>query len=98
MGALHGRFTPQDRKKGSTAPRPLPSPSSLCKVEAVDFGRLGIEQQLRVVRSADVMVGYHGAALTLSLFMPPESALVEIEGSFRCGRAGRVQRGSATHS
>lgn len=35
------------------------------------------------VRGADVLVGYHGAALTLSLFMREESALVEIQAEYR---------------
>jgi capsular polysaccharide biosynthesis protein len=52
-------------------------------VSAVEFGGLSIEEQVRRARQADVLVGYHGAALTLALFMHPQSALVEIESSFR---------------
>lgn len=55
---------------------------------AVDLGSMQIEAQLRLVRQADVFAGYHGAALTLALFMPEESALVEIMEYYRCG-AGR---------
>lgn len=63
-------------------------PTCRPQLVAVDLGALGIEEQLRLVRSADVLAGYHGAALTLSLFMPPESALLEVEEAYRC-----VQRG-----
>ncbi|GAB4822466.1 hypothetical protein N2152v2_009512 [Parachlorella kessleri] len=54
------------------------------QVLPVDFGRLGMEEQIRVVRGADVLAGYHGAALTLSLFMPVQSALVEVQEAYRC--------------
>lgn len=46
------------------------------------MGSLGIEDQILLMRQTDVLAGYHGAALTLSLFMPPESALVEVEEEF----------------
>lgn len=51
---------------------------------AVDFGKLPIEEQIRQVRSADVLAGYHGAALTLACFMDHRGALVEIEEEWRC--------------
>lgn len=59
-----------------------------------DFARLGVEDQIQVVRGADVMVSYHGAGLTLSLFMRPEAALIEIEETFRC----RCARITASHA
>ena len=50
----------------------------------LDFGRLGgIEDQIREVRQADVLAGYHGAALTLALFMPWQSGLVEVQEEWR---------------
>lgn len=61
----------------------MPSKVCLPQVDAVEFGDLSIEQQIRLMRQTDVLAGYHGAALTLSLFMPPESALVEVEEDYR---------------
>jgi capsular polysaccharide biosynthesis protein len=52
-------------------------------VLAIEFGGLSIEEQIRRVRQADVLVGYHGAALTLALFMNRQSGLVEIDEMFR---------------
>lgn len=66
----------------------------MCPLQVVnaDFGRLGIEDQITLLRQADVLASYHGAGLTLSLFMRREAALVEIQGSggFRCRCAGVV--------
>ena len=54
---------------------------------ALDFGQLPLEEQIRQARSADVLAGYHGAALTLACFMDPPAALVEVEEEWRCTRA-----------
>ena len=62
-------------------PPALPCPAQLVEL---DFGRLGgIEDQIREVRQADVLAGYHGAALTLALFMPWQSGLVEVQEEWR---------------
>ncbi len=50
----------------------------------MDFGKLPLEEQIRQVRSTDVLAGYHGAALTLACFMDYRGALVEIEEEWRC--------------
>ena len=42
------------------------------------FGRLGLAEDLRRVRAADVLVGMHGAGLTNAFFMRRRSALVEV--------------------
>lgn len=51
---------------------------------AVDFGQMSVEEQIRRVRGADVLAGYHGAALTLACFMDWQGALVEVEEGWRC--------------
>lgn len=45
---------------------------------------MSVEEQIRRVRSADVLAGYHGAALTLACFMDWQGALVEVEEGWRC--------------
>ena len=72
----------------SPPPRPRPYTPALARcrprqVVAVEFGGLSMEEQIRRVRQADVLAGYHGAALTLALYMSEPSGLVEVEGSFR---------------
>ena len=42
------------------------------------FGQLGLAEDLRRVRAADVLVGMHGAGLTNAFFMRRRSALVEV--------------------
>lgn len=54
------------------------------ELSAYDFGRIPFATQARLTRTADVLVGVHGAALTWALFLPDTSALVEIELGFRC--------------
>jgi hypothetical protein len=57
-------------------------------VERRDFARLGVEEQLGVAAASEVLVGMHGAALTLALYMPPHGAVLELwpkeEGIWRC--------------
>ena len=45
----------------------------------VDLGTLTFEQQVAAVNSVDLLVGMHGAALNLLLFVLPERRLVELK-------------------
>jgi protein O-GlcNAc transferase len=47
-------------------------------VQTVDFADHSLEDQIRIARKTDVLVGIHGAGLTHSIFLEPESAVVEI--------------------
>ena len=53
----------------------LPAGSSIV---LVDLGSLTFEQQVAAVNSADLLVGMHGAALNLLLFVLPERRRVEL--------------------
>ena len=55
-------------------------------VSVVNFGKegLGILEQMKIARSAKVLIGEHGAALTHALWMRPGTKLVEITDTFRC--------------
>jgi hypothetical protein len=47
-------------------------------ITVYDFATKSLEEQLRIVQDTDVLVGHHGAALTHSIFLNPEAAVVEI--------------------
>ncbi|EFC35483.1 predicted protein [Naegleria gruberi] len=48
-------------------------------VERVDFAHLKLVEQIQKVHDSDFLIGYHGAGLTHSLWMPEEtSAVLEI--------------------
>jgi hypothetical protein len=47
-------------------------------VETVDFSQMAFEQQIRVVRETDLLIGAHGAALTHLLWSAPNAAILEI--------------------
>ncbi|KAL1871933.1 hypothetical protein Daus18300_004569 [Diaporthe australafricana] len=47
-------------------------------IDVVDFATMGFADQLRLVQNTDVLVGHHGAAMTHTMFMAPESAAVEV--------------------
>ena len=52
-----------------------------------DLSDLSFSEQLSIVRSTNVLVGLHGAALTWAYFLPPNSSLIEISNepaSARC--------------
>lgn len=48
------------------------------KVELVDFAEMSFPDQIRLVRSTDILVGVHGAGLTHELFLTQGSTVVEI--------------------
>jgi hypothetical protein len=48
------------------------------KIDVVDFATISFVDQLRLVQNTDVLVGHHGAAMTHTMFMAPESAVVEV--------------------
>lgn len=50
----------------------------------VDFATLDILEQIQLVRSAQTLIGIHGAALTHGLWMQPGSRVVEVAQGFRC--------------
>lgn len=47
-------------------------------ITVADFATLSLEEQLNLVQQTDVFVGHHGAAMTHTLFLNPEAAVVEI--------------------
>lgn len=48
-------------------------------VRVVDFAELDLAAQIRVAHSTDILVGVHGAGLIHGMFLPPHSAVVEIQ-------------------
>lgn len=47
-------------------------------VDVVDFATISFPDQIRLAQKTDVLVGHHGAAMTHTIFMVPESAAVEV--------------------
>lgn len=47
-------------------------------IHVVDFADISIEEQLLLVQSTDILMGHHGAAMTHTIFLSPESTVVEI--------------------
>lgn len=47
-------------------------------VHLVDFAQITIQEQMRTVAAADVLIGMHGAGLTHAMWLPPYGGLVEI--------------------
>jgi hypothetical protein len=47
-------------------------------VSVVGFETMSLRRQIEVVRAADILVGMHGSALALQLFMRENSSVVEI--------------------
>ena len=73
-------------RKGSRQLRDLPTYTEKLqglfpgvKIELIDFAERPLSEQLAVIRNTDVLAGVHGAGLTHAMFLPPESAVVEIE-------------------
>ncbi len=48
------------------------------KVQFIDFAAISFEEQLRIIRETDVLVGVHGAGLTHGMFLREGSVMVEI--------------------
>eukprot|EP01012_Entosiphon_sulcatum_P036023 TRINITY_DN45828_c0_g1_i1.p4 TRINITY_DN45828_c0_g1~~TRINITY_DN45828_c0_g1_i1.p4 ORF type:complete len:133 (-),score=20.03 TRINITY_DN45828_c0_g1_i1:99-497(-) len=60
----------------------------------VDTANMTLPEQIRLMQSVDVLVGMHGSAMSLALFLPNGAAVVEIlpiirrdKGLFRLPRA-----------
>jgi EGF domain-specific O-GlcNAc transferase len=47
-------------------------------IRLVDFGTLNLREQALLAQETDIMIGHHGAGLTHILFMPEQSAVIEI--------------------
>ena len=54
-------------------------PFSHLHLSFVDFARLHITEQIRLVSSCDVLMGMHGAALSHAVFLPARGALIELQ-------------------
>lgn len=54
--------------------------------QVIDSASLSFEQQLRIVRQANILIGVHGAGLMLILFAAEECVLLEIHPSYRQDR------------
>jgi capsular polysaccharide biosynthesis protein len=52
----------------------------------VDFGEYDIFEQIKIARSAETLIGLHGAALTHGLWMYEGANLIEVDDQFgfRC--------------
>ena len=55
-----------------------PALKAAASVVRVDFARIPIEDQIRAVAAADVMIGMHGAGLAHALWLPRNGAMVEL--------------------
>ena len=58
--------------------------------EVVDLGSLSFEDQIRKMRSTNVLVGAHGAGLMHVIFLADEAVLLEIHPSYRLDRHFRL--------
>ena len=47
-------------------------------VSAVNLERLSFKEQLRVIRSTNILIGMHGAGLSHAVFLPEEAVVVEL--------------------
>ena len=56
----------------------------------VDLGTLSFGEQLKLLRSTNVLVGAHGAALMHVIFLADEAVLLEIHPSYRLDRHFRL--------
>ena len=48
-------------------------------VRLINNARLKFEDQIALMRSTDYLIGIHGAGLSLSIYLPPNSILNEIQ-------------------
>jgi len=54
-------------------------------VRLIDFARYPLEEQIRIARDTDLLIGVHGAGLTHLLWTPPHAGLLEIAPVIRPG-------------
>ncbi|CAE7543467.1 Eogt [Symbiodinium microadriaticum] len=59
---------------------------NMANVQIVDTARMKFEDQLKLIRSTNVLVGIHGAGLMFIMFAAEEAVLVEIHPSYRQDR------------
>ena len=60
-------------------------------VQWVRLELLDIAAQLRLAANADIIVGMHGAGLTLTLFAPPHAGLIEFKPKYFKNASGHFQ-------
>ena len=58
----------------------------MMKLSVVDQARMSYGEQLKLIRSANVLVGVHGAGLMFIMFAAEEAVLVEVHPSYRQDR------------
>lgn len=47
-------------------------------IQVVDFGSITVPEQLRLIQDTDILIGHHGAAMAHTIFMSPETTVLEI--------------------
>ena len=47
----------------------------------IDFQNLSFRDQIKLARETDILLGVHGYALTIALYMLPQSKVIEIKRS-----------------
>lgn len=63
------------------------------EVRSVDFASLTFREQLKLIRTTDILVGAHGAALTHMMYLPTTSASIEFWIDDRYGNYHYVNMG-----
>jgi capsular polysaccharide biosynthesis protein len=61
----------------------LQNKGNMMRVNILDLATMTFGDQLRAVRSSNILVGVHGAGLTSIMFAADEAVLVEIHPSYR---------------
>lgn len=59
---------------------------NMMKLNVIDMAKMSYADQLRMIRSSNVIVGIHGAGLMFIMFAAEEAVLVEIHPSYRQDR------------
>lgn len=59
---------------------------NMISYQMVDFGTMSFGEQLKAIRSTNILVGVHGAGLMYIMFAAEESVLIEIHPSYRQDR------------
>ena len=94
--ALRGGLLPQHRVAHHRTSPISPRGLRLC-CSAHAFGGGSLAQDIRVARSADMLVGTHGAGLNNAFFMRRGGALLELRPHMPHGRTRRPGSGRASH-